>query len=213
MMQDITLNFGVSGEARKQLVKAVSAYKSVPSEYLGVPSFAFRVDEMIIDREGVLVIEGGMEDEELQGFLEYLKEKGFQADHAIPHQGDVEEAVTESVTEDETVAKEAVITEAAVSENPIDETAAADAPEDNNDETATATEDAGMEAAVAEDPTEKTVIMEAVDEPVTDDAEKGVLEVGYKPVTYAPDVTIKEERLIHINNANMQGKGSPEMKS
>ena len=64
MMQDITLNFGVSGEARKKLVKAVSAYKSVPSEYLGVPSFAFRVDEMIIDREGVLVIEGGMEDEE-----------------------------------------------------------------------------------------------------------------------------------------------------
>ena len=27
MMQDITLNFGVSGEERKRLVKAVSAYK------------------------------------------------------------------------------------------------------------------------------------------------------------------------------------------
>ena len=27
MMQDISLNFGVSGEARKKLVKAVSAYK------------------------------------------------------------------------------------------------------------------------------------------------------------------------------------------
>ena len=195
MMQDITLNFGVSGEARKKLVKAVSAYKSVPSEYLGVPSFAFRVDEMIIDRDGVLVIEGGMEDEELRGFLEYLRGKGFQADHAIPHQGDAEEAVAESVTEDETVAKEAVITEAAVSENPIDETAAADAPEDNNDETATATEDDGMEAAVTEDPTGKPVIMEAVDEPVTDDAEEGVLEVGYKPVTYDPDVTVKEENV------------------
>ena len=34
MMQDITLNFGVSGEARRKLVKAVSAYKQIPSEYL-----------------------------------------------------------------------------------------------------------------------------------------------------------------------------------
>ena len=191
MMQDITLNFGVSGEERKRLVKAVSAYKQIPSEYLGVPSFAFRVDEMIIDRDGVLVIEGGMVEEELRGFLEYLRGKGFQADHAIPHQGDVEEAVTE----DETVAKGAMMMEAVVAENPIDETAAADAAEDNNDETATATEDAGMEAAVTEDPTEKPVIMEAVDEPVTDDAEEGVLEVGYKPVTYDPDVTVKEENV------------------
>ena len=35
MMQDITLDFGVSGEERKRLVKAVSTYKQVPSEYSG----------------------------------------------------------------------------------------------------------------------------------------------------------------------------------
>ena len=49
MMQDISLNFGVSGEERKRLVKAVSAYKQIPSEYLGVPSFAFRVDEIVLE--------------------------------------------------------------------------------------------------------------------------------------------------------------------
>ena len=182
MMQDISLNFGVSGEERKRLVKAVSAYKQIPSEYLGVPSFAFRVDEMIIDRDGVLVIEGGMRKEELRGFLEYLKGKGFQADHAIPHQGDVEEAVAEAVTEDETVAEGDVITEAAVPEDPIDETVvagAADAPEDDetvvaaaadaleDDEAVANLEDAGTEIA-----TEEAVDEHTVDEIVAYDPEK-----------------------------------------
>ena len=181
MMQDITLNFGVSGEERKRLVKAVSAYKQIPSEYLGVPSFAFRVDEMIIDREGVLVIEGGMEDEELQGFLEYLKEKGFQADHAIPHQGDAEEAVTEDEAETESAVDEYTV-EVAVAEDPIDETVvagAADAPEDDetvvaaaadaleDDEAVANLEDAGTEIA-----TEEAVDEHTVDEIVAYDPEK-----------------------------------------
>ena len=76
-MQDISLNFNVAGDERKKLVKAVGAYKQVTPEYLGVPSFAFRIDEMIIDKDGILIIEGGMEPEKLQEFLKYLEEKGF----------------------------------------------------------------------------------------------------------------------------------------
>ena len=183
MMQDITLNFGVSGEARKKLVKAVSAYKSVPSEYLGVPSFAFRVDEMIIDRDGILVIEGGMEEEELCGFLEYLREKGFQADHAIPHPGDTEEAVTEDEAETESAVDEYTV-EVAVAEDPTEEPVikaavdtvvkeAADAPED--DETAVDTGDAGTietvtETAVVEHVAAVTVEEEPIEEAVIETA-------------------------------------------
>ena len=72
-MQDISLNFNVAGDERKKLVKAVGAYKQVTPEYLGVPSFAFRIDEMIIDKDGILIIEGGMEPEKLQEFLKYLE--------------------------------------------------------------------------------------------------------------------------------------------
>ena len=170
MMQDITLNFGVSGEERKRLVKAVSAYKQVPSEYLGVPSFAFRVDEMIIDRDGILVIEGGMGDEELRGFLEYLREKGFQAedDHTSI---EPEDAAEETVIEDEMATEPAAVehtVEEAVAEDPIDETvvaAAADAPED--DETVANLEDAGTEIA-----TEEAVDEHTVDEIVAYDPEK-----------------------------------------
>ena len=176
MMQDISLNFGVSGEERKRLVKAVSAYKSVPSEYLGVPSFAFRVDEMIIDRDGVLVIEGGMEDEELHGFLEYLKEKGFQTDHAIPHPGDAEEAVTEDEAETELAVDKHTV-EKVVAEEQIEDPViaadpvimeAADAPEDDEtvaDPGDTGTTEIATESAVAEEPIDGTVIEMTAEEP------------------------------------------------
>ena len=90
-MQDISLNFNVAGDERKKLVKAVGAYKQVTPEYLGVPSFAFRIDEMIIDKDGILIIEGGMEPEKLQEFLKYLEEKGFHT--SVP-------AVQTELTED-----------------------------------------------------------------------------------------------------------------
>ena len=192
MMQDISLNFGVSGEARRKLVKAVSAYKQIPSEYLGVPSFAFRVDEMIIDRDGVLVIEVGMEDEELRRFLEYLKEKGFQAEdgHSTVHTGNAKEAVTEDEAETESAVDEYTV-EVAVAEDPIDETVvagAADAPEDA-EETVTDPEGAGTEVA-----TEEAVDEHRVKETVTDDleAEPVIETVAEKPMIMV-DVPVTED--------------------
>ena len=94
-MQDISLNFNVAGDERKKLVKAVGAYKQVTPEYLGVPSFAFRIDEMIIDKDGVLIIEGGMEPEKLQEFLKYLEEKGFHTTVAATEDTPTEDTPTE----------------------------------------------------------------------------------------------------------------------
>ena len=166
MMQDITLNFGVTGDERKRLVKAVSAYKQVPSEYLGVPSFAFRVDEIIIDRDGVLVIEGGME--QLDEFLEYLRGKGFHADgdHTMSQSEEtaieymveeVEDLPEEFVTEDETAALEHM----------------AEVVEDPPEEFVTEDETAALEHTMeeVEDPPGATVIME-VDAPTSEDTEK-----------------------------------------
>ena len=94
-MQDISLNFNVAGDERKKLVKAVGAYKQVTPEYLGVPSFAFRIDEMIIDKDGILIIEGGMEPEKLQEFLKYLEEKGFHTTVAATEDTPTEDTPTE----------------------------------------------------------------------------------------------------------------------
>ena len=100
-MQDISLNFNVAGDERKKLVKAVGAYKQVTPEYLGVPSFAFRIDEMIIDKDGILIIEGGMEPEKLQEFLKYLEEKGFHTTVAATEDVPTEDVPTEPAAQAE----------------------------------------------------------------------------------------------------------------
>ena len=101
-MQDISLNFNVAGDERKKLVKAVGAYKQVTPEYLGVPSFAFRIDEMIIDKDGILIIEGGMEPEKLQEFLKYLEEKGFHTTVPAVQTEPTEETSTEDTPTEDT---------------------------------------------------------------------------------------------------------------
>ena len=100
-MQDISLNFNVAGDERKKLVKAVGAYKQVTPEYLGVPSFAFRIDEMIIDKDGILIIEGGMEPEKIQEFLKYLEEKGFHTTVAATEDVPTEDVPTEPAAQAE----------------------------------------------------------------------------------------------------------------
>ena len=107
-MQDISLNFNVAGDERKKLVKAVGAYKQVTPEYLGVPSFAFRIDEMIIDKDGILIIEGGMEPEKLQEFLKYLEEKGFHTTVSAAQTEPTEETAepTEDTPTEDTVEEE-----------------------------------------------------------------------------------------------------------
>ena len=100
-MQDISLNFNVAGDERKKLVKAVGSYKQVTPEYLGVPSFAFRIDEMIIDKDGILIIEGGMEPEKLQEFLKYLEEKGFHTTVAATEDTPTEDTPTEPAAQAE----------------------------------------------------------------------------------------------------------------
>ena len=99
-MQDISLNFNVAGDERKKLVKAVGSYKQVTPEYLGVPSFAFRIDEMIIDKDGILVIEDGMELDKLEEFLKYLEEKGFHTTVPAVQTTDATEPTDDVPTDD-----------------------------------------------------------------------------------------------------------------
>lgn len=77
MENTFRLEYGITGEERKRLVKAVAAYRETFSEYRGAPTFAYTVDEITIDREGTLVFPSKPDEEELQGLTEYLKSKGY----------------------------------------------------------------------------------------------------------------------------------------
>ena len=98
-MQDISLNFNVAGDERKKLVKAVGSYKQVTPVYLGVPSFAFRIDEIIIDKDGILIIEDGMEPDKFEEFLKYLEEKGFHTTVPAVQTEPTDDTPTEETTE------------------------------------------------------------------------------------------------------------------
>lgn len=58
----VELAYNVTGEQRKALVAAVAEYTKCKAEYLGVPSYAFRIGKYTISREGTL---SGRYDEKL----------------------------------------------------------------------------------------------------------------------------------------------------
>ena len=71
------LEYGIKGEERKRLVKAVAEYRETFSEYCGAPTFAYTVDEITIDREGTLTFPSQPDEEELHGLTEFLESKGY----------------------------------------------------------------------------------------------------------------------------------------
>ena len=71
------LEYGIKGEERKRLVKAVAEYRETFSEYCGAPTFAYTVDEITIDREGTLTFPSQPDEEELQGLTEFLESRGY----------------------------------------------------------------------------------------------------------------------------------------
>jgi len=53
--------YNVTGSKRKTLVAAISQELNAPTEYLGAPTFAYRVGEYLIDKAGVMDGPGNLE--------------------------------------------------------------------------------------------------------------------------------------------------------
>jgi hypothetical protein len=70
------LNFNVSGEKRKALVKAVGEILGAKPKYLGAPSFEFAVGDFVIDRGGKLFFSEDSNDAATE-LLPKLSELGF----------------------------------------------------------------------------------------------------------------------------------------
>ena len=63
------------GPERKRLVGILSELVGSPAEYQGVPSFAYKVGELLVDKEGTI-----HSDENLQLLMFQLAERGFRVD-------------------------------------------------------------------------------------------------------------------------------------
>ena len=72
-----TLDYNVSGEKRKQLVRAMSEILGEDAVYQGAPSFAYRVDGYTVSRNGQITCPDTATREEVAQLVEFLREQGF----------------------------------------------------------------------------------------------------------------------------------------
>ena len=71
------LKYNVKGERRKQLVKALEDTLGVKSEYMGVPTFAYRIGKVMVDRAGTVTSEDTSKDV-FQNVAIALSLRGFE---------------------------------------------------------------------------------------------------------------------------------------
>ena len=75
-MNTFSLDFNVTGDERKRLVKAISAHTGAEAKYLGVPSCAYRVGGFTIDKAGRVSTE---DRGEINALIAALTAEGFEA--------------------------------------------------------------------------------------------------------------------------------------
>lgn len=116
-----TVNYNVTGPERKALVKAICEITGAKAEYLKTPTFAYRIDYFLVDKNGALSFDDRADTEEVENLLEELEKRGFH--------GEPPEKLEDPTPEAE---------EAADSEPKVEETKApapkAEAPEESKSE-------------------------------------------------------------------------------
>lgn len=72
-----TLDYNVSGEKRKRLVRAMSEILGEDAVYQGAPSFAYQVDGYTVNRNGLVTCPDTATREEIIQLVGTLREQGF----------------------------------------------------------------------------------------------------------------------------------------
>ena len=79
-MSTFTANYNVTGSDRKELVNLVAETIGSPAKYQGAPSFAYTIDYITIDRNGVLSFDDRADTGVIENLLEQLAAHGFNAE-------------------------------------------------------------------------------------------------------------------------------------
>ena len=84
------INYNVSGNERKKLVKLISEISEFPSKYLGVPSYAYQVGPYHIGKDGELTIDTEVGQDDIKSLMKKLFDAGFEAEMDEPSQAEAE---------------------------------------------------------------------------------------------------------------------------
>ena len=77
-MTAFEFNYKVTGNDRKRLVSAIGEILEVPPKYLGAPTFAYEVDYITIDKNGIVSFDDRADSDKIEMLVEALLEKGFE---------------------------------------------------------------------------------------------------------------------------------------
>lgn len=85
------INYNVTGNERKKLVKLISEITEVPSKYLGVPSCAYQVGPYHIGKDGELTFDNELDQDNIKTLMKKLFYAGFEAEMDEPTEDEPEE--------------------------------------------------------------------------------------------------------------------------
>ena len=104
----MSINFHVTGKERKALVEALSEITFSEAAYAGAPTFAYRVGDYTVDKNGVIFYPPALAQEAVALVVETLKERGFTPEGEAQADLPEEDAPAEIPAEMPDVAPEAV---------------------------------------------------------------------------------------------------------
>jgi hypothetical protein len=84
------INYNVTGNERKKLLKLISEITEVPSKYLGVPSCAYQVGPYHIGKDGELTFDTEVGQDDIKTLMKKLFDAGFEAEMDEPAQAETE---------------------------------------------------------------------------------------------------------------------------
>ena len=103
------VEYKVTGKERKALVNAIAEILDTDAKYMGVPTYAYKIDTFIVDCLGALIINDDTDSDIVENLLEKLEAKGFNFEaKEIPEDSENElqiEAKTETHIEAQTEAQ------------------------------------------------------------------------------------------------------------
>ena len=72
------INYNVTGDARKALVKVIADTTGAKAQYMRTPTYAYQIDYFTVTREGALEFSDRSDTEEVEAVLEALAAAGFE---------------------------------------------------------------------------------------------------------------------------------------
>ena len=75
----MNIEFNLTGEERKNLVKAISEITGCPAEYQFMPTCSYIIGSYTVTKDGTLIISDDADEKEVRNLLSKLEQKGYSA--------------------------------------------------------------------------------------------------------------------------------------